>query len=123
MRLAVTIIIILAIELPIVAWLYNKKQRGEAVLYDFVFNMITWSFINMVFVSFDGMNTYPLWIPAMLFEAWGFKKFLKKSWKKAIFISLIANLLSFAAIFLFDNYVPKEWFEPREKPALTLPNK
>lgn len=121
MRLAATIIIILAIELPIVAWLFNKKQRGEALLYDFVFNMITWSLINMAFVSLDGINTYPLWIPAMFFEAWGFKHFFKKSWKKAIFISLVANVLSFSAIFLFDKYVPKEWFDPREKPAVVIP--
>lgn len=123
MRLAATIIIILAIELPVVAWLFNKKQRGQVLLYDFVFNMVTWSLINMAFVTLDGMNTYPLWLPAMFLEAWGFKHFFRKSWKKAIFISLLANILSFSAIVAFDRYVPKEWFEPKEKSIIIPPSR
>jgi hypothetical protein len=107
MRLATDLILILLIELPLVSYMFNKKRRGEAVLFAFLFNMVTWSTINIIFVSTE-INTLPFQIPMIALEAYGFKRFLKKSWKKSIFISVIINISSLIVVYAFNAFVPDD---------------
>ncbi|MFZ4058144.1 MAG: hypothetical protein ACOYKE_08380 [Ferruginibacter sp.] len=76
--------------------------------------MVTWSIINIIFVSTE-INTLPFQIPMIALEAYGFKRFLKKSWKKALFIAVFINICSLIAVYAFNTFVPDDFLNFNNK--------
>lgn len=111
MALALKLFITILIELPIIALLFNRKKRKQAVLMGALINIISWSVYHIIFFSFDISMLYVA-IGLAVCEAVAFHYLLPCNWLKAFIISVIVNSLSYVAIqrytVLANNYQPKQ---------------
>jgi hypothetical protein len=108
--LTINLLLLIAIELPIVGFFFRKRKRRGALLVAFFLNIAIWPIINILRFQTEWNVDVLHWIGALL-EFIGYWQILKISWKKALLIAFIANLASFALIKVAD--IKPEMFEKK----------
>lgn len=94
MGLALTLLLTLIIELPIIALFFRRKKRQSVLPMAALINIISWSIAHMLFFSTE-INIYYIAIGISIGEAIAFHLLLPCDWKRAIIMSIIANSISF----------------------------
>jgi hypothetical protein len=106
--LTINLLLLIAIELPIVGFFFRKRKRRGAILVAFFLNIAIWPVINIIRFQTE-WNIDAMQIIAVFLEFLGYWLILKITWKKAMLIAVLANLVSFVAIKLAD--IKPEMFE------------
>ena len=110
-KITFTLLLILLIELPVVAYFVRKKKRPAAVLVALLANLVTWIVSTMLWQKNPDINLLVVAAGSAIFEMLIYWFFLGRNWKKAILMALISNFLSFLAtqyIHLPDNMFQKQ---------------
>jgi hypothetical protein len=115
MILALSFLITIIIELPLIALFFKRKKRQSALLMALLINIISWAIQHIIFFSFD-INIIYVAIGLAVGEAIAFHYLLPCDWKKAFIISILVNSLSFFA----TQALPADLFQP--KPEINRTN-
>ncbi|MBS1730954.1 MAG: hypothetical protein JSS67_09300 [Bacteroidetes bacterium] len=91
-------------ELPIVILAYFHEWR-KVIIVDILLNLFTWPLLTLLYFKTD-IHLIILELGVFIVEAVGFQIYFKGTWKKAFFISFLANGLSLLlAVFLNGNSI------------------
>lgn len=82
----------------VIAGLFIKKDLDTLVLYIFLVNLFTWPLAN--FFYGEGFNFYIIEVGVFLVEIFLIKCLFRLDFKKALLISLFANLVSASISFI-----------------------
>lgn len=116
MKLAFDFLLLILVELPILVLFFKRKKRQNAIYMGLLINIISWAVAHVIFFSTD-VNIYYIQGLVIVGEAIAFNKVLEVSWKKAIVMSLVLNILSF----LVNQVVPlDDLFYSRPQQVATI---
>ena len=92
-------LITIGLELPVViAWLW--PQWKMAMLIGFLVNAVTWPLLVTVY-NYTHWNIIMLELFVVAIEAVSYRLFFNKRWLNCLFISFVANAISYSAGLLF----------------------
>ena len=94
MKLALDFFLLILVELPILVLFFKRKKRQNAIYMGLLINIISWSVAHVIFFSTE-VNIYYIQALVIIGEAIAFNKVLEVTWKRAIIMSLVLNILSF----------------------------
>ena len=96
MGLALDLLLTILLELPIIALFFKRKKRPSALMNALMVNLISWPVAQILKISTE-LNVYI--IEAIVVTGEGIALWLLTGcgWKKGFIMSVIANLISFAA--------------------------
>ncbi|CAN5661492.1 hypothetical protein BH11BAC5_BH11BAC5_31730 [soil metagenome] len=96
MGLALDLFLTILLELPIIALFFKRKKRPDALMNALMVNLISWPVAHILKISTD-ISIYL--IEAIVIAGEGIALWLLTGcgWKKGLIMSVIANLISFAA--------------------------
>lgn len=84
------LLLTLAFELPLMAWIFRKDGIGKAVLVGALMNTLTNPLLNYLLINY-GFNLWLLELGALVLEAICIRLLLRQSWPMALGISLVLN--------------------------------
>ena len=115
MGLAISLIIKILIELPIIALFFKRKKRESVLLMALAINIISWLVAHILFFSTD-INIYYIATGLGIGEAIAFYILLEYNWKKMILLALIVNSLSFFVM----QHIPVDMEIFQSKPEINV---
>ncbi len=110
MVLALNFLLTILIELPVIAFFFNRRKRLAALQMALLINIISWSVAHIIIFSTD-IQIYYIAAGLAIGEAIAFYKLLDCNWKKAIILSLLVNGLSFFITQLIP--IDADLFQPK----------
>lgn len=110
MDLAFNLLLIILIELPIIGFFYSKRRRKSAYVVGLFVNVLTWPIVNIIRLN----TSWDLnWVQAgvVVLEGFAFWLLMGRNVKKAVLISIVANLVSFVVTKFV--YLPPDFFQKK----------